>query len=152
MSWSRALSAALWSGTVASVASTAMLAACGRAERRDASGPINGPSQWIWGRHAAVRRGFSLRYTVTGYLIHHAMSVLWATLFERASHPRNSASPAHILRAAAATSALACLVDYRMVPKRLTPGFERQLSRKSLFATYSVFALALGGAALFMRR
>lgn len=152
MKWTHALVDALWSGTVASIASTGMLAACGCLERNDASGPVNGPSQWVWGRQAARRRGFSLRYTVTGFLIHHAMSVLWATVFERVSRSRARASPARLFGAAAATSALACVVDYRMVPKRLTPGFERQLSRKSLFAIYGAFALALGGAALFARK
>lgn len=152
MKWAEAFIDALWSGTVASIASTAVLAACGSTERGDAPGPLNGPSQWIWGRSAARRRGFSARYTVIGYLIHHAMSVFWATMFERINRGTPPPARARVLGAAAATSAAACLVDYRVVPKRLTPGFERQLSRKSLLLTYTAFALALAGAALFARR
>ena len=151
MKWTAALVDALWSGTVASVATTAVLAACGRIERDDPPAPLNGPSQWVWGKPAALSRGFSIRRTVVGYLIHHAMSVLWATVFERARR-KQSESPRSVLSAAAATSAAAWVVDYRVVPERLSPGFERQLSRTSLVLTYTTFALALAGAACFARK
>jgi hypothetical protein len=153
MSWGHALAYGIWSGSVASVVTTAVLAACGAAERRSPPGPLNGPSQWIWGEQASYRRGFSVRYTVIGFVIHHAMSVLWATVFERFNHrERGTASPAKLLATAAATSAVASLIDLRVVPSRLSPGFERQLSRPSLFMTYGAFALALAGAAWFARK
>jgi hypothetical protein len=40
-------------------------------------GPINGSSQWIWGRQAPFENRFSVRYTIVGYAIHHAPSVFW---------------------------------------------------------------------------
>jgi hypothetical protein len=47
-----------------------------------AAGPLNGPSQWLFGRRAAHRREADLAHTVTGYAIHHATSVGWAWVFE----------------------------------------------------------------------
>ena len=75
---------ALVSGAVASGLSTAMLALCGQIENRRPAGPINGPSQWLFGRHAARVRRPSLRHTLTGFLVHHAMATGWAFLHERA--------------------------------------------------------------------
>src|SRR5215211_4038912 len=75
--------AALVSGSVASVATAATIAACGAIEGRDPVSPLNGPSQWIWGRRAAYARGPSLRHTAVAYAIHHATAIMWATLFER---------------------------------------------------------------------
>ena len=132
---------ALLSGSAGSLVSTLALAACGQRELDDPYAPLNGPSQWVFGRSAAHKRGFSARHTVTGYLIHHAMSILWAVFFERFRGPPEARSNA--LPQAVATSAIACFVDYQLAPKRFTPGFERRLSRKSLAVVYSAFAIGL---------
>jgi hypothetical protein len=144
--WGSALRSALVSGTAASLFTTVVLAACGKKERADPYGPLNGPSQWIWGKHAACERGFSVRHTVVGYLIHHAMSIFWATFFEKLAASRNPSLAAETLAVAAATSTVACVVDYCVVPDRFTPGFEKQLSRHSMALTYVAFAAALAGA------
>jgi len=151
-SWADAFADALWSGSAASVATTAVLASCGALECADAPAPLNGPSQWIWGKHAAYQRGFSTRYTIAGYLIHHAMSIFWATLYEKFNRAAPPPSPGETLALATATSALACIVDYRLVPDRLTPGFQKRLSRTSLFFTYGAFALALAASSLIARK
>ena len=46
-----------------------------------------------------------------------------------------------------AVAGIAYVVDYYRVPKRLTPGFEKQLSNSALFGIYATLAasLALGG-------
>ena len=41
-------------------------------------------------------------------------------------------------------AALAYFIDFRLVPRRLTPGFEHKLSGRSLLFVYVVLALALG--------
>jgi len=138
------------SGSVASIASTFALLLCGKLELNDAWAPLNGPSKWLFGRHAAYVPRFSMRHTVSGYLIHHAMSVAWAVVFEQsrlhsAAHRTHAKVP---LSEAFATSALACFVDYNLTPERLTPGFEKRLSRTSLAVVYGAFALGLVGGAL----
>lgn len=141
--WQRALKAGLVSGAVASLTSAAALALLGRNEAGTAAGPLNGPSQWLWGRRAASRRRASVRHTAIGYLIHHVMASGWAVLHERACGPAPSRSASSELAKGAVTAALACAVDYQATPKRLQPGFERQLSRKSLAVVYAAFAVGL---------
>jgi hypothetical protein len=100
------------------------------------------------GRHAPFKDGFCLPHTLIGYLIHHSMSILWAVLFERWTQSKKRTSTFEdALPSAAATSAFACYVDYRLTPKRLTPGFEKRLSRTSLAVVYLAFAIGLAAGA-----
>jgi hypothetical protein len=45
-------------------------------------------------------------------------------------------------------AAIAAAVDYGLVPKRLTPGWESVLSKRSILATYGVLALGLAAGAM----
>jgi hypothetical protein len=153
--WKRAGSQALRSGAAASLLSAVTLALLGRIENRSAAGPLNGPSQWVFGRWAAYLRRPSLRHTLTGILIHHLTATGWALLHERLlGRGKVDQTPAQRLGRAAATAAVANVVDFQLTPKRLTPGFEHQLSRKSLFVVYAAFALGLAiwGASMTERR
>jgi hypothetical protein len=134
---------ALVSGSVASVLSTAALAACGRLENDDASGPVNGPSQWLWGRWAARVRGPSVRHTLLGHAVHHVCACGWALLYERWVARDEPLHTHKRLAKAAATAALASFVDYQVAPKRLRPGFEMQLTKPSLLVVYAAFAVGL---------
>lgn len=142
--WKRAGRQAVKSGAAASLLSLVALAALGRLENRSASGPLNGPSQWIFGRWAAHLREPSLKHTLTGILIHHVTATGWALLHERAfGRDKAMQTPSKRLGQAALTTTVANIVDFRLTPKRLTPGFEHQLSRKSLFVVYAAFAIGL---------
>ena len=147
--WNRALQDGLVSGTVASVVSTVSLAILGKAELDKAAAPINGPSQWVWGKHAPYENRFSLRYTVTGYAIHHAASIFWASLYEklrqRLGPPPDRTAP---VASAIVITATAYAVDFHVIPKRLTPGFEHRLSKRSLQMVYGAFAIGLAAVAL----
>ena len=127
-------------GSIASVASTAVLLAISRYETGHASAALNGPSQWLWGRQAAYRRRARARYTAVGYLIHHASSLLWAAVYD---NPRLRATLPEPLVRAAAVTVLAATVDYKLVPQRLTPGFEAQLPRAAIAVVYGVFGAGL---------
>lgn len=70
-------------------------------------------------------------HTVLGYTIHHASSLWWAGMFEAAAHRR---SPRAVAGVAAATAAVAYVVDYHVVPRRLTPGFDRHISGTGMVA------------------
>lgn len=151
--WSSAIFNGLVSGAVASVVSTVALSILGKAELGKYAAPVNGPSQWIWGRHAPYQDHFSLRYTLIGYAIHHAASVFWAIWYEKLRQQLPPAkSTAAVLAPAVATAAAAYAVDFHFTPKhltpRLTPGFEHRLSQPSLLIVYSIFALGLAATAL----
>lgn len=141
---------ALVSGSCASVASTLALAAAGRRDCSSAFAPVNAVSHWIWKDRAIRKDAPSLRYTATGYAIHHIASVFWACAFEGLGRltPARRSHNAMLLDAAAVT-ALAAAVDLRCTPERLTPGFERRLEPVPLFAVYVAFGIGLAIPALF---
>lgn len=151
--WKTALQRGLISGTSASLLSTAALAALGKGEAGSVFAPTNAISHWIWGDKAARRDRPSLRYTLTGYLIHHASATFWAVLFERFMGERlDKSSVARTVQAATAASAVACFTDYQLTPKRLHPGYEKRLSQPSLAVVYGAFGLGLAVGALLCRR
>lgn len=142
--WQTALKEGLLSGSLASVMSTVALALEGRRETGSAAAATNATSHWLWREEAFSRDELDLQHTLTGYLIHHGTSVFWATLYSRLYGQRPGAkSPPQVLPAALAASALACLVDYKFTPKRLTPGFEHRLSKPAMVTVFGSFALGL---------
>lgn len=141
------------SGSLASLLSAAALAGVGRREAADPSAPVNATSHWIWGNEALQRRGTDWRHTANGYLIHHLASSFWAVLHARALAGRPAAArPVPALAAAAVTATLACAVDLRLAPHRLSPGFQHQLSRPALGLVYACFALGLAAGSLAVQR
>ena len=143
ISWKRAFNRGVLSGTCASILSTLALAARGRSENGSALAPINAVSHWYWGDHATQQDRPSFKYTVPGYLTHHATSIFWSVLFEKTFGGKLRGRPAQTVAASAATAAIACFVDYQMTPRRLTPGFEHRLSKASLFLVYTLFGAGL---------
>lgn len=138
----------LVSGSIASLASTLMASCLGWRHSGAASAATNSTSQWVWGETARRRYAPSARYTALGYAIHHASSIFWAGFFEYATRREHRAP--RIAAAAAATAATAYVVDYHLVPRRLTPGFDSHLPAGAMFATYAAFGagLAAGGIAV----
>jgi hypothetical protein len=142
--WKTLARSAAVSGAAGSVLSALALALCGYLENRAAAGPINGPSQWVFGRAAARKRAPSLRHTLTGFLIHHATATGWALLHEYwFGRDKARQSAAQRLARAAVTAGVANVVDFQLTPKRLQPGFNAQISKTSLFAVYAAFAVGL---------
>ncbi len=142
----------LVSGTAASVASTAALAALARAENKHALQPVNATSHWLHGPQAASFPEADLGHTLVGYATHQAACLLWAALFEGWIARRPTHGSLFVLKRACAVSTLAALVDYRATPRRFTPGWELVLSRRSMAATYAAMALGLLAGTLGRRR
>lgn len=93
-----------------------------------------------------------MRHTGTGFAVHHASSLFWAALYELVQARRRRVSPSTLTMDAAAVTAVAAVVDLKLVPERLTPGFERRLSRPSLAAVYVAFGIGLASSALWRRQ
>jgi len=151
--WKTSLRRGLVSGTTSSLLSTVALAALGKGEAGSMFAPTNAISHWLWGDQAARRNRPSLRYTLIGYLIHHASATFWAVLFERFMGDKlDRTGLAQTVQAATAASAVACFTDYQLTPRRLRPGYEKRLSRPSLAVVYGAFGLGLAAGALLCRR
>lgn len=151
--WKTSLQRGMVSGTTASLLSTVALGALGKQENNSMFAPTNAVSHWLWGNKAALQNKPSLRYTLTGYLIHHASATFWAVLFEKVMGRRLGRNDVALtLTAATAASAVACFADYQLTPRRLQPGYEMRLSKPSLALVYGAFGLGLAAGALLCRR
>jgi hypothetical protein len=141
------------SGTAAGCAA-AVTAACRAAgDGSTPYAPINAVAHCLWPRRAFSETGPSARFTLTGLAIHQPSAVFWGILYEawmarRHSGDRPRADATAAIACAGATAALAYTVDYHVVPKRLTPGFEAHLSRRSMFWVYAAMGAGFAAAIL----
>jgi hypothetical protein len=148
------LGTTLSGGALAGLASAAVLMWRGRKDAGSAAAPLNAVSHWFSPRRALREDRASLAFTVPGTAVHMASSLLWASLFGAVRGLRRQPTVANAVADAAAVTSLAAVVDLKLVPERLTPGFERRLSDRSLVMVYGGFAigLALAGALAARRR
>ena len=132
------------SGCLSGLAVAAVAAWRARVEGRSAWRPINGMSHMVWGRRAAVQERVTVRFTGAGLLLNGFACGCWAWLY-RLMHPLRP-GPFPFVRSAGraiGVSALAYVTDYYLVPRRLTPGFELTLSRRSFPWVYGALAAGL---------
>lgn len=132
---------ALVSGTLAAISTTTVVSIAGRRTAGSYAAPINATSHALWGEAAERENGFSLKYTATGLALNHAGSVFWALFYEcfAGSRPTRQRS----ILSGVLVSTVAYVVDYYVVPPRLTPGFEKRLPRKALALVYAALAAGL---------
>ena len=135
-------------GPLAALASLAVLLWRGRHDSGSAAAPVNAITHWVWPRKALSRDDVSLRYTGTGGVVHLASSMLWSAVYGGVRTRRREPTALNAVTDAAAVTAVAALVDLKLVPERLTPGFEHRLSGRSLFMVYAGFGIGLALAGL----
>jgi hypothetical protein len=115
--------------------------------------PVNAVSHIAWGDEAAEQDDASLKYTATGATLNAAAVAAWAAVYELGfggAARRGNVNAA--IAGGIATAAMAYVTDYYVVPKRLTPGFEKRLSSPSMFAVYAALAASLPLASLAVGR
>lgn len=129
---------------LATLGTTLAAAWVGRRETGHASAPLNATSHIVWGDDAATHDAFDLQHTVVGATLNAAAMLSWAAVQEALlGRWARRGGAARALLGGAAVSALAYWVDYHVVPRRLTPGFEMRLSRAGMTAMYAALALSL---------
>ncbi|RYG26396.1 hypothetical protein EON82_03485 [bacterium] len=134
----------LISAGIATVATTFAAALLGRRETGSYAAPLNATSHIAFGDEAADQDDFTIRYTATGVVINALAMVSWAAIQEYvAGKWARQGPPVRALAAGTATSAVAYVTDYHVVPERLTPGFEKRLSNEALAIVYGVLAVGL---------
>jgi hypothetical protein len=149
--WEHAWKDGLMSGAIGSLVSTLALSIAGQKEIGSTLGPINVISRWLWGDRTAHHHEASLRYTATGYAIHHASATLWAIVYEKLCEKPQQSMPVRI-GGGLGVAAMACFTDYKLTPYRLQPGYEKHLSGPSLALVYASFGLALAARGVLARR
>lgn len=151
--WCAAGKDSLLPGALAGVAVIAAVMLAGRKESGSAIAPINASSHVIWGDEAAAVERPTLRHTVPGLLINFGAAMWWAFVFQKLFGRIIERGGNHrAIAAGTATAGLAYLVDYHLVPKRLTPGWEKRLSGRSLFVSLRTMGAGLGLGAIASRK
>ena len=148
-SWNEIAADSLVTGAIAAATTTATAALCGQLEDGRPVGPVNAVSHILWGDSAARRTQLSVKHTLTGAALNAAAVTSWAFVQEAVfGRKRRRATIGEAALEGAAISTLAYVTDYHVVPDRLTPGFEKRLSNKSLATIYGVLAVSLAASAL----
>jgi hypothetical protein len=148
-----ALERALLTGAIACTAMLLTAALRGTHDSGSAVAPINATSHVAWGDRGAHAARIDTKHTLLGLLVNGGASVFWSGLYEAAFG--KAADRGHYPTAVlggAAIAALAYVTDYRLVPRRLTPGWELRLSPGSLALMYVALALSFPLRGLLQRR
>ena len=119
-----------------------MVSLLSRRSTGSAPAALNATSHFLWGDRAGRKQGYSLKYTAPGLAANYGACVFWALLYEALGRGRRR-SATRALVEGALVSAIAYVIDYHVVPRRLTPGFEMRLPRRALFFVYAALALGL---------
>ena len=130
-------------GTVASVGLAATLGALARREGRSAVSPINASSHVLHGDKAGGVDHMDTAHTVPGIVINHAAAIFWAIPFTWWLSRKRDRTAGQIALGAVATSSVAGIVDYGLMPRRLTPGWEHAVSPRAVATGFGALALGL---------
>jgi hypothetical protein len=140
---------ALTSGVFAGLATTAVLALLGRREAGSGAAPINATSHVLWGDDdAGSADAVDAKHTAAGLLINVGAGVFWSFVKELLLELTGRRSRAAAATTGAAVAGLAHAVDYRLIPRRLTPGWELRLSPRSVALGFVALGVALAVAGL----
>lgn len=142
----------LWTGTAAALLSMSTAAARSRIENRRADTALNAQSHIVWGGYPPADAGPHRRNTVVGATLHAGAGFFWAAVFETLFGRWARRSDLHAAAGGAATALGAYVIDYKLVPQRIRPGFEFHLSRHSLHCIYAALAGGLALGAMCTRR
>ena len=150
--WSQALREGAVAGTLAGAVSSLVLAAIGRRQAGSVAAPVNAASHWLWGDESLHEDRATLRHTGVGLLTQHAASIFWATLYALVHGHRPEAKRLpDAIAGGIATSAAAFVIDYSIVPKRFTPGYEHRLDGKGMLAVFAALAVGFTAGSLALR-
>jgi hypothetical protein len=150
--WQKTIREGLVSGTLAGLFSAGVLLLTGKRETGSAVAPVNAESHWLWGDESLREDRPTMRHTFTGIVTHQASTVFWATLYALVRGRRNVVRTVpQALLGGIATSAAAAAIDYTLVPKRLTPGFENRLSTGAMVAVFAAIAGGIAVGSLLLR-
>lgn len=152
-SWQQAMKASVITGSTAAAVASAIVAWRGQHDSRSAIAPINTTSHVIWGDQAASVEQATWQHTVPGILINAGAGIWWGLVFQKLFGEKvDQHGYATAALGGAATAALAYAVDYHLMPKRLTPGWEKRLSPPSLFLSMCGLGAGLALGAILSRR
>ena len=144
---------ALIAGSIVAAATIAAVALRGLNDSGSAVAPINASTHVVYGPEAGGYDEPDFKHTLPGLAINAGASVFWAAVYERLfGRAVTRSDVGKALLGGGAVAGLAYLLDYHLLPKRLTPGWEERVSGRSLAMIFGVMALTLPVWSLLKRR
>jgi hypothetical protein len=143
---------ALLTGAITAVATFALPALLRARRGEPVAAAFNAESHVLWGDEAARHDEVTARYTGVGAATHFGACVFWSAIYEALLGDPAATTPRQDFAGAAAVSAGAYVVDYHLVPKRFTPGFEMRFSAGDMIAFFATLAATLPLRRLLARR
>ena len=142
--WGETLQDALVAGSIVAAATIATVALRGLNDSGSAVAPINASTHVVYGPEAGDVDEPDVKHTLPGLAINAGASVFWAAVYERLfGRAVTRADVGKALLGGGAVAGFAYLLDYHLLPKRLTPGWEERVSGRSLAMIFGVMALTL---------
>lgn len=140
---------ALFCGAAAGATSVAAVMLDSMAQGRSPWQPVNATSHWLWGSGAGARRNLDLAHTMTGLVTNQSAAMFWGAIFGAWLSSQPPRTAAQMARDAAVMGAIATTLDYGILPRRLSPGWELAGGTRSavLGLAATALGLALGGLA-----
>lgn len=135
----------------AALGSALVAGAVARSEGKGALQPLNATSHWLHGPEAGRVRGADAAHSGVGIGTHALSALFWAVPYALWLDRKPGRSAAEIVGGAAVTTAVAATVDYLIMPRRLTPGWELAIGRSGTAATFVGLGLGLAGGVLAAR-
>lgn len=142
------LTAGLKTGLALSLTTTAAILLASAKENKSPWAALNCVAHIIDGDDKEQPTQFSPRETGLGLAVNATAMVLWGVLYEGTLAVTKM--PSTPLAAALATT-VAYAVDYKVVPKRFTPGIEKRLGPLFILAAYAVLGATLAASRLWNR-
>jgi hypothetical protein len=137
---------------LAGAAATAAVALAGVREAKSGVAPINATSHVLWGDEAGTVDAIDVKHTVPGLLINVGAGVFWALAHELLLGRLRRRDRMTAVASGAAVAALAYVVDYHLIHRRLTPGWELRLSRGGVALGFIALGASLAVAGLLRAR
>lgn len=131
-------------GLVAGALFSAAAALFGRRDSGSAAAALNAPTHVFYGKSALDERHYTFRQTLPGLAVNAGAGVFWAAVMQGFLPRTGQRSLTRSLAAGTAASTLAWVVDYHLLPQRLSPGVQERVSAGSLLGIHGLFALGLG--------
>jgi hypothetical protein len=135
------LARGLMDGAALAVTTSAALAAVSTIERGSPWAAINPICHIVDGDDRTYSDGFDKRDSYLGLALNGSVMLAWGVLHAAAFGRAKGISS---MAAGLTTAAAAYAIDYRVVPRRFTPGIEKVLSRRSILVMYVVLGLTMG--------
>ena len=136
------------SGAIATLTTTAAIVIVGHQRDESAWAPLNAVSHILWGDEAATHTERSLTYTASGAALNASAMMSWGAVYAALLRMMPRRTPAAAIGVGVATAALAYVIDYHLVPRRFTPGFEKRLTGGEMTWVYAALAIGLAAGAV----